>query len=128
MADGLAEPEFDIDVAMGRFTIRFYIRNNNKAIAERAAANGKNIVPSGTINGTINYDENIERLLKAISDNPTVTYDGLSALLGIPRRTISREMKKLQDNGIIEREGAKKNGRWIIKLIIKMERTKLRIQ
>ena len=68
-----------------------------------------------TINGTINDDENIDRLLKAISDNPAVTYDGLSVLLGIPRRTVSREMKKLQDSGIIEREGAKKNGRWIIK-------------
>ena len=82
----------------------------------------KFIVPSGTINGTINgkngtinsngYDI---RLLEAISNNPAVTYDELTEILSIPRRTVSREMKKLQENGKIEREGAKKNGRWIIK-------------
>jgi predicted HTH transcriptional regulator len=89
------------------------------SIAERAAANGKNIVPTGTINGTItgtiNYDENKIRLLDVISDNPTITYDGIASLLGMPRRTVSREMKNLQDSGLIKREGARKNGRWIVK-------------
>jgi len=32
-------------------------RDNNKAIVERAVMNGKSIVPSGTISGTINTDE-----------------------------------------------------------------------
>jgi ATP-dependent DNA helicase RecG len=112
-ADGLPEPEFRISTS--EFMICFRIRDNNKAIAERAATNGKNIVPSGTINGTINYSGDETHLLKAISDNPAITYDGLSALLGMPRRTVSREMKRLQDSGKIEREGARKNGRWIIR-------------
>jgi ATP-dependent DNA helicase RecG len=73
------------------------------------------IVPSGTINGTINPDGNEARLLKAIIDNPAITYDKLSVSLPMPRRTVSREMKKLQDGGVIEREGARKNGRWIVK-------------
>jgi hypothetical protein len=33
----------------------------------------------------------------------------------MPRRTVSREMKKMQDGGIIGREGARKNGSWIVK-------------
>jgi len=113
VADDLPPPEFRLSVT--EFMICFHIRNNNKAIAERAAANGKNIVPSGTINGTIIIDESSNRLLNALSDNPAITYDGLSKLLGMPRRTVSREMKKLQENGRIEREGAKKTGRWIVK-------------
>ena len=112
-ADGLPTPEFRISTT--EFMICFHIRDNNKTIAERSIMNGKNIVPSGTINGTINSDENDIRLLNAISDNPAITFDGLSMLLNMPRRTISREMKKLQENGRIEREGARKNGQWIIK-------------
>jgi ATP-dependent DNA helicase RecG len=113
-ADGLPEPEFRIST--NDFMICFHIRNNNKAIAERAATNGKPIVPSGTINGTINSDENGIRLLKAVADNPAITYDRLAELLGIPRRTVSREMKKLQESGLIEREGARRYGRWIVKV------------
>jgi len=97
--------------------------NNNKAIAERAAVNEKIIMSSGTANGTIhgttngtiNSGVNNDRLLKAISDNPAITYDGLSALLKMPRRTVSREMKKLQESGLVEREGAKKKGCWSVK-------------
>jgi ATP-dependent DNA helicase RecG len=111
-ADGLPEPEFRISTS--EFMICFHIRNNNKAIAERAASSGKNKVPSGTINGTIKSDENAERILKAVSDNPSITYDKLSEELNIPRRTVSRMMKELQESGWIERDGAKKNGRWIV--------------
>ncbi|MCL2634175.1 MAG: putative DNA binding domain-containing protein [Oscillospiraceae bacterium] len=114
LADNLPEPEFKISST--EFMICFHIRNNNKAIAERTNANGKNIVPNkGTANGTINLDDNTCRLLEAISDNPVITYDKLSELLCMPRRTVSREVKKLQNNGLIEREGAKKNGKWIVK-------------
>ncbi len=98
--DGLAEPEFEIAPTM--FSICFHIRDNNKAIAERAG-NEKFIVPSGTITGTINSDGNSIRLLKAISDNPAITYDELAVMLGIPRRTISREIKELQKSGTLER-------------------------
>jgi ATP-dependent DNA helicase RecG len=82
----------------------------------------KFIVPSGTINGTINgksgtinSNEYSIHILEAILNNPAVTYNELAELLSIPRRTVSREMKKLQESGKIEREGARKNGCWIVK-------------
>jgi ATP-dependent DNA helicase RecG len=129
VADGLPEPEFD--VRSGKFSVCFRIRDNNKAIAERmarkAANRGGSVVPNGTTNGTkdgttsgtkdgaISLGERSVRLLEAISDNPEITYDGLSALLDMPRRTVSREMKGLQDCGKIERVGARKNGHWVVK-------------
>jgi predicted HTH transcriptional regulator len=61
------------------------------------------------------------RLLEAISENPKITYDGLSVLLDMPRRTVSREMKELQDCGKIERIGARKNGRWVVKAMMVAE-------
>jgi predicted HTH transcriptional regulator len=77
--------------------------------------NDKFIVSNGTISGTVKSNDNGIRLLKAISDNPKLTYNELAVMLSIPRRTVSREMKKLQENKKIEREGTKKNGHWIVK-------------
>ena len=76
------------------FSICFHIRNNNKANAERLAS-GKNIVPTDTINGTISSENAGTHLLMVVSDDPAIIYDGLSSLLGTPRRTTSREMKKI---------------------------------
>jgi predicted HTH transcriptional regulator len=114
--DGLPVPEFEIAPSM--FSVCFHIRNNNKAIAEGAAGDGKIAVPhgtvTGTVTGTVNLDEDDIRLLKAISDNPAMTYDKLAAILKMPRRTVSRRIDKLRKSRKIEREGADKNGRWIV--------------
>jgi len=81
----------------------------------------KPLVPSGTKNGTKDGTIDTDNLkcislLEAISNNPSVTYDKLAEILSIPRRTISREMKKLQESGKIKREGTKTKGYWIVNL------------
>ncbi len=111
--DGLAEPEFEISGTM--FSVCFQIRDNNKTIAERSS-DEKFIVPDGTISGTIKSDSNGERLLNALLDSPSATYDELAATLNMPRRTVSREIKKLLENGKIEREGARKNGAGLLRM------------
>ena len=116
--DGLAAPEFEIASSM--FSVCFRIHNNSKAIEEKADGNGEFIVPrgtgsgttNGTISGTINLDDDDIRLLEALSINPETTYEKLAVLLNMPRRTISRRIDKLRKSGKIEREGARKNGRW----------------
>ena len=47
--------------------------------------------------------------------NNMVTIPQIANLLGIPQRTIEREIKKLRNESLISREGSKKKGRWIIK-------------
>jgi DNA-binding Lrp family transcriptional regulator len=54
-------------------------------------------------------------LLNALVDNLAITYNELSYLLIMPRRTVSREMKKLKDASAIKREDTRKNGRLIVK-------------
>ena len=49
-----------------------------------------------------------------IKDNPTATIVQLSELTGKSQSTISRELKEYQTAGLIRREGARKNGRWVI--------------
>ena len=111
--EGKPAPIFDTTGADMMVTL--FDNSDNKAITEFTVANEKFIVPNGIINGTINLDENNILLLKAVSNNPEITYDGLATFLGMSRRTVSREMKKLQEGGLIEREGSRKNGRWIVR-------------
>ena len=58
---------------------------------------------------------NQKKILEAIKQNPFVTQEELSQIVGIAKLNINKNMKKLQENGIIERLGADKNGSWQIK-------------
>lgn len=57
---------------------------------------------------------NQRKILDEIEKNPFITQEELSAKLGIARLNIIKNMKKLQENNIIRRVGAAKNGHWEI--------------
>jgi len=59
----------------------------------------------GTANDTV-------KLIKA---NPKITFDELAMKLNKSRRTVTRIIKKLQDEGIISRIGSDKAGYWQVK-------------
>ena len=57
---------------------------------------------------------NQQKILNAIKENPFVTQEELVQIVGIAKKNIVNNMNKLQENGIIKRIGADKNGRWEI--------------
>jgi ATP-dependent DNA helicase RecG len=63
----------------------------------------------GTVNGTVNDTVN---LIKA---NPKITIDALALKLNKSRRTVTRIIKKLQENGVVFRVGSDKAGSWRVK-------------
>ena len=70
------------------------------------------IISNEKIIGKIN--DKIKTTLDVIKDNPTATIIKLSELTGKSQSTISRELKEYQTAGLIRREGARKNGRWVV--------------
>ncbi len=54
-------------------------------------------------------------VVKAIADNDTITLDRLAVVLGKSRSTVKRIVDNLKGKGILDREGARKTGRWILK-------------
>ena len=52
--------------------------------------------------------------LDVIKENPSATIEFISQVLGKSLRTITRELKEYQDTGLLYREGARKNGKWVI--------------
>ena len=68
----------------------------------------KKVTAKVTQKVTVNQD----KILKAIEKNPNITQEELAEIIGITRKSIISNMKKLQENGLIKRIGADKNGYW----------------
>ena len=106
VVDGLSEPEFEVTPTM--FSICFRIRNNNKAIEERKiySANGSGI------NSGIN--EVRQRIIELMTNEPTITTQQIADTLDIDVKNADANIRALKKAGIIEREGSKKKGHWIV--------------
>jgi len=57
----------------------------------------------------------ISSILDVLKYNPTATIPDLAEVTGKSQRTISRELKEYQEAGLLEREGSRKSGRWVVK-------------
>ncbi len=53
-------------------------------------------------------------ILQRLTDDPTMAQEELAAEIGKSLRTVRNCMKRLQDAGVLRRDGARKNGKWII--------------
>lgn len=72
----------------------------------------KNVGLRVGINVGLNSTE--KRTIQLLLEHPDKTADSLSADIGVTKRTVERTLKKLQEKGLIKRNGSKKTGNWII--------------
>lgn len=52
------------------------------------------------------------QIIDLLQKDPTYTTTMLSDMLGISRKTVSKRLKSLKQNGIIERVGSDRKGYW----------------
>ena len=78
--------------------------------AEEIVQNEKRVTVKVTVKVTVNQ----KKILEAVKKNPYVTLDELSKKIGISRKSIAANVKKLQEAGMLKRNGADKNGYWEI--------------
>lgn len=67
-----------------------------------------------TVKVSVKVSVNQQKILDVIKENPFVTQEELAQIIGLSRKSIIQNMKKLQENGLLKRVGADKNGRWEI--------------
>jgi Fic family protein len=67
-----------------------------------------------TVKVTQKVTVNQKKILNEIKINPSITQEELATIVGITRKSIIENMKKLQANGLIKRIGSDKNGYWQI--------------
>ena len=82
------------------------VTENNKSVTQNITENNKNI--------TVKLTQTQKDILNLIKENPHITQNEIASKLNIARETVNRNMKKLQQEKIIQRLGADKNGSWEI--------------
>ena len=65
-----------------------------------------------------NITETQNNIIGLMLDSPTITQETLARLLDVNIRTIQRNIKILMDMGLVERTGATKKGKWIVRKIV----------
>lgn len=68
------------------------------------------------INAEIKISEKQKKIILMLKENPYCTIKEISDKLDVNHSTVERNIKKLRENGIIERVGARKDGKWIVKI------------
>lgn len=102
-AAGLREPEFiDGDVDLRINIYRGKIGDNVTDVT-------KNVTEVVTKDKT---HEDI--ILEMIMNEPRVTQKKMAEVLGVTSRTVKRILSKMQDDGVVSREGSARTGKWII--------------
>lgn len=61
---------------------------------------------------SVKVNANQQKILSHLRKNPYATMEELSEIVGIAKKNIFNNIKKLQGNGLLRRVGADKNGRW----------------
>ena len=100
------------DENLWKWLSRRVVPCNRRNIDALMAATGLDaLFKSGTVN-SVNNEPLALQIISNLKADPFVSYDELSELMGVPRRTIARRIKELADVGKIRRIGAAKNGYW----------------
>lgn len=120
-AAGLPEPTFEVNPPFVNLIIRFKesLGGLNGTITQKSgmingAINGTLEQGDGGLNGGLNLSALDKAIIKYIKDNPNSTVDEISRTLGKAKRTTERAMSTLRGNGVIDKEGSKKSGKWVI--------------
>lgn len=66
-------------------------------------------------NGEKHVDKTRNRILSLLREKPNITLKEIQSILNLSRRGLEDLVFRLKQEGLLEREGAKRKGRWIVK-------------
>ena len=108
-ANGSPMPIFETDEERTYFLTTFLIHPDFTDKDD-----GINVGLNDGITNSANLTDNEQTVLYLIQKDQTVTASEIAVSMGVSARTAERTVKSLKEKGIITREGAKRNGKWII--------------
>ena len=112
--NGSPQPLFETDDARTYFATTLYIHPDFIPHNEGINEGLNEVINEGINEGIKKLTENGRRIYKLLQADNTVSIAVLSQKSGMSRASVERAMKELKENNLIHREGAKKNGFWMI--------------
>ncbi|MDR1402702.1 MAG: winged helix-turn-helix transcriptional regulator [Tannerellaceae bacterium] len=74
----------------------------------------KNIKEESNVGINVGINETQRKIIDFIIKNPETTAEQLADLVGITKRRVESNLRRLKIAGLINRVGARKNGKWIV--------------
>ena len=113
---GLRDPEF-CDLEIG-FRINLYRKEENEL---KGSQKGAEKEPKRSQKGAEKELKNRAKIkngiLQRMQENPAITQRKLMEEFELIRKQIQTIIKELQENGIVERQGPARSGKWVVKQI-----------
>lgn len=112
--NGSPKPEFETDEGHNYFITRLFIHKAFMKQGQKGAKvgqKGAEVDSKGAKKGT----ERSLEILNRMRENPFVTQVKLMEEFNLSRKQIQKIIKYLRLNGLVEREGSNRSGKWIVK-------------
>ena len=101
------KPEFETDDARTYFITRLFI--HEKFLNEELKESQK-----GAEKEPKKGAERKKAILELLAKNPTMTQAQLMEQMELTRKQVQKDVKELQEEGMLKREGSNRNGRWVV--------------
>ena len=103
----------EIDLSLGGVTARCFASETYLKLMKEH----ENTLQNAPLNVPLNVplNEREEKILKLIADDANITVTEIANKLNVNEKTIKRDITALKGKNILEREGSKKSGAWVLK-------------
>lgn len=98
-------------------TFKVILKNvnyNSEKAEENVGANSQNVGVNVGVNDGVKLNKTQIKIIEIMRNNEHCTAEEIATAVGVEKRTIERNIKSLKEKGLIDRDGADKNGRWIV--------------
>lgn len=98
-------------------TFKVILKNvnyNSEKAEENVGANSQNVGVNVGANDGVKLNKTQIKIIEIMRNNEHCTAEEIATVVGVEKRTIERNIKYLKEKGLIDRDGADKNGRWIV--------------
>ncbi|MGB5988313.1 MAG: RNA-binding domain-containing protein [Marinifilaceae bacterium] len=102
------EPIFETD--FDSYIVKFYFKSRHNISSVRSSES------SSALDHSLELSNNQIKILKLVDVSSKITIANLAVELAVSSRTIENNISKLKAWGFLWREGASKNGNWIVKM------------
>ncbi len=124
-ANGSPKPEFETDDDRSYFITRLFVHeaflrvtktddNTSASSTPNSTPSTPNSTPSKELLSKLNGLNLREQILILIVENPTITKNQMSQLLGITMYALKKELKAMGEEHIAEFQGPSRSGKWVV--------------
>ena len=110
-ANGSPKPEFETDEDRSYFITRLFIHEKFATVSDEEPKRSRKGAEKEPKKGA----ERKQAILDILIEYPTITQTQLMEIMNLTRKQVQKDMKELQEEGVLIREGTNRTGRWVVK-------------